>query len=419
MRVVVYLVTLFLLIHCFAPTDPYENDSTTKKSLTSVAFIGNIPKTDSQFASYAKTAGRVSLIDPDQEKEAWAMQVSGFDLAVPLPDFNGVVLFSDKQVKVVIGANEQSFILSGPFVHTAAASAHPAYSLASLDGSIFETIRLVGDGEWQHQVFTTPWDQIPDTEAGPVPGQPVYLITMFNSQGTILFVFSPIDGRFTVLNAGNQASPFAKPETWCGGDDTGSAKDATFRSAVWDENKQLIFAGDKNGRIVAIAPFGSCVAVDSTFMQLQDADPIIGISILASGQLGITQDNGKLHIVDFDGSSFSVVETYHDICDLPIGAMSFSGSYILVSCMDQISGAPYYGLGNMHSRYVTLDTTTKESISSITMEVKKSAGAAVNLRRRTFYRIVDGAFGVLQRIGLLTGVKSEKNGIFLEGILDE
>ena len=175
--------------------------------LQAVAFGGNVLETQTRFISYTKKAGRVSLIDPQNEVEVWGKNAAGYDFAVALPDLEGATLFSQNQILILSSNSQKSISLNSHFAHIAVAKNQAAYSLASEDGQSFEVIRFLGNQQWQHEVFDVPWAALDPTITTAPAAQPVLLATQFNDDGSLLLVLRPADGRYVIYTATSTGTP--------------------------------------------------------------------------------------------------------------------------------------------------------------------------------------------------------------------
>jgi len=200
-----------------------------------IAFSANPVRTESRMVGYAAAAGRLSLIDPDVPSELWGVQAPGYDFAIAFPDLQGATLFGAQNVEIISGTDRLAFTVQKSYAQTANASGVLAYALASNTGDAIEVIRYLGSaGQWQHDVLTVPWSNSVSTRPA---DQPLLLASLFNANGTLLMVFRPADGRYTVFNAANASSALLASGRDCAGDGVGTPESATFHSIAWDEGR--------------------------------------------------------------------------------------------------------------------------------------------------------------------------------------
>jgi len=440
-----FLILLFL--HLFSacsdggPSDSQNRPNPPKKStgdlLKAMAFTGDVINVETRLVSYSKKAARVSIIDPIQEKEIWSKNAVGFEFAIALPDLSGVALFAKDSVTVMTQSAEKVFTLNANYGHISVAGKMPAYSLASIDGTLVEVIRSLGAGQWQHQTLNIPWGAIDPNITQPPENEPVLLASSFNDAGTVLTVFSPADGRYAVFTAASVTEPLLVADTWCGGDGAGTPNNATFSSLLWDETRQIFFAGTADARVIAIDPIvpidplNDCTPIEQLpVINLGQPLPVNHLSIFPSGLIGVILDSsdqsGTLMNLNFDGANFtkgSIV--YEDICEAPLSSMEISGNYIVVMCTYETvlknpsDTTPAPSQTNIDPRqYVTLDKTTGEVINRVNIDGVASASVAVDPSTQMLYRMQEGAFGTLEIVNLVTGDRRKRVGIYLENILN-
>ena len=399
--------------------------------LTQTSFSGNVLQRETLFISYSLKAKRVSIINPQQEIEVWGKAASGFNFALPLPDYSGGSLFASDRLVVMAGDAQKTFAISHPYAYVASAPTTAAYALASVDGKTIEVIRSLGAGEWQQETFSVPWGAVdPDYTQAPA-GQPVLLVANYNNNGTTLAAFAPADGRYAVYEAGTPGDKIQNTTQWCAGDGVGTVTDATFRSLAWDESLQTYYAGDKNGRIYAVDPYGACTAVaDLSQLALPDAVEITRINLFSPGRIGVIQDAagepGKLTIVDYDGSTFSVEPNpYNNVCEVPLGAIMMVGDYMAVMCTDESAlQTPYDGTADpkdtwiIPSSFKLYNTNTMKIVNSATVDSQTTSGMAIDPIGITAYRMLEGGFGDLQTIDMVTGETRITTGLYLKDILN-
>ena len=426
-------MTLIILAGCTSPdegggTPPADS---TNNFLKPTAFSGNVLQAETRFISYSKKANRVSIIDPQLEVEVWGKSAPGFDFAVALPDFQGGSLFANDRVVVMSGDTQKTFPLSKSYAYVASALQTAAYSLASVDGQTFEVIRSLGSGQWQQENFTVPWGAVDPTYSQAPAGQPVLLVAYYNNYGTKLVAFAPADGRYAVFEASTPADKIQNTSNWCVGDGVGTVDDATFRSLAWDEARQTYYAGDKNGKLYAFNPFGACLAtIDVNQITLPDSMEITQINIFSEGRMGVIQDSvgipGKLSILDYDGNAFSIESVvFNDICEVPLGAMMLGNGYMAVMCTNESELQATVGDATSPKdyrinprSYVLYNVNTAEIINSTTIDKQTSSGIAIDPVTVTAYRMLEGGFGNLQVINLITGETSTTVGLYLKDILN-
>lgn len=406
-----------------APIDPPSGTATLLKS---VAFSGNVLQVEQRFVSYTKKAGRVSIIDPHLEIEVWGKTASGFDFAVELPGLQGVTLFNSSRVTVMTNSSTRSFNLNSTYLHTTSAMNQPAYSVASSDGRSFEIIRFLGGGQWQHETFIVPWEAFDPFLTSPPSGQPPLLITRFNDNGTMLTAFSPSDGRYAVYAAASKSGPILNTATWCTGDGIGTPQDATFSSVVWDHTIQQYFAGDRNGRIYALDPFGPCRDSNNPppSIRLPDSIPVYRVSMFSSGRIAVLQDdenvNGILSFVVFDGNNFTIESTnYNNFCEVPLNSLNLSDSHIIIMCTTDSFLKTDSTTSHIEPRvYVTLESSTGDILTRFTIDKENTSAVAIDIETKTFYRMLEGAFGTLEITDLITGTTRRHVGLFIVDILN-
>ena len=158
----------------------------TANFLNPVGFTSNVLQYSPRLVAYSKKANRISVIDPVQKREIWGREARGFEFAVKLPNFDGAALFRDNSLVVMTQDSEKTFSIDSNYLQTSIAKTNAAYSLSSIDGTTFELIRSLGDGDWQHQTFTVPWGSVDPAVKKPPNNQPVLLATYFNTSGTML-----------------------------------------------------------------------------------------------------------------------------------------------------------------------------------------------------------------------------------------
>ena len=308
----------------------------TADPLQAVAFGGNVLQTQTRFISYSKKAGRVSLIDPQNEKELWSKNAKGFDIAIEHPDLNGATLFSQNQLLILTTNSEKTIVLENRYAHIAAAQAQVAYALASEDGQSIEVVRFLGDQQWQHEKFTVPWEAIDPTISSAPAAQPVLLVTQFNHDGTMLMVFRPADGRYAVYVVASTQEPLISSSNSCSGDGVGLPTDATFTSLTWDESYKRFYLGDKIGRIYSLDPIGDCTdfALLPT-IKLPSDSPVYRINLYGNGKFGVVQDQvqafGEIHQLVFDGSNFTLEKSFSiNHCAVLLGSINLDTRYIVI-----------------------------------------------------------------------------------------
>jgi len=404
---------------------------TTEDYLKSISFTGDVLTVETRFVSYSKKAGRVSVIDPIQEKEIWSKDAAGYRFAIALPDFSGVVLFSDDRITVMTQTAEKDFTLNAPYAHVSVAANAAAYGLASLDGTSVEVIRSLGAGLWQHETLAIPWGAIDSSITQPPENEPVLLVSSFNDDGTKLMLFGPADGRHAVFTANSTLSPLTATDTWCPGNGSGTPDAATFSSLLWNRMLQVFFAGTANGQIIAFDPAAACTPIDSLpTIDLGEAIPVNHLSLYPSGLIGVVQDfldkEGDIKYVSFDGTGFTLeTSAYNAICEVPLGSMEIGDHYIVVMCTQETvvqnpsDTSPTPTQTNIDPRlYITIDTTTGDIINRVNIDSVASAGVVVDPSTQTLYRMQEGAFGNLEIINLVTGDSRLKKALFLEGFLN-
>lgn len=433
MRITILLTVLLNIAACSLsggsgdngdlPDDPVGTDS----PIGPLAFSGNVLVTESRLVSYSNKAGRISIVDPIQEKEIWGKNIAGYDFAVAHPDFQGATLFKQDAVLVVVNSEDRLFDLGQAYHHTSVAQDRVAYSMAAEDGRSFEVIRALENGQWQQAVFTVPWSDTLDAAVTSSPeGQPVLLVTKFSDDGNTLIVFSPSDGRYAVFTTNPDSGLLTAGTDWCAGDGAGIVANASFRSLAWDESRGLLFLGDKNGRVYALDPFAACLPMaDLPAIDLPGAAASHRISIYESGQLAVTQEGGTLTIINYGTDGFDVDKTtYENVCAHPMSSMKLSELYLLVMCLgfdndlDDKNASP--DNANLDpTLYITLDTSTGLPIHTYSTYYQLSAGIAIEPQGFQLYRMIEGGFGRLEIVNLVTGEQRSNIGLFIQDILQD
>jgi len=413
------------------PPPPPTPPVSTIDFLKSIAFTGDVLSLETRFVTYSKKVGRVSILDPIQEKEIWSRYADGYEYAIALPDYSGVTLVAGDHITVITQNAQKDFEIRASYAHMSVAAKAAAYSLASLDGTSIEVIRSMGLGVWQHETFTSPWGAVDADVTVPPENEPVLLVSSFNEDGTILTVFGPADGRYAVYTATSATEPLVAVDTWCPGDGIGTPKKATFSSLAWDATRRVFFAGLANGKIVALDPSVGCMAVD----QLPVIDtgvviPVNRLGIYQDGLIGVIQDtlgeDGSIKYVSFDDTGFIMNPlVYDNICEVPLGSMKVGDNYIVVMCTYELvlenpsDVTPSPSEANVDPRlYLTIDTISGEVINRVNIDGIASAGVVIDPSTQTLYRMLEGAFGTMEIINLVTGEQRRREGLFLEGILN-
>lgn len=390
-------------------TDPVGTSDPTAR----ISFSANPVRIESRMLSYAPQIGRLSLIDPDQARELWGIEVPGFDFAIAFPDLQGAALFDDQTVQVVAGEDRRTFPLLQPYTHTAAAAESLAYAVASTSGEELEIVRYLGSaGRWQHEVLVVPW--INGGSSSP-QDQPPLLASLFNANGTQLVAFRPADGAYTVFSAADEANVMRATGRNCAGDGIGTPEMATYRSFAWDEALGVVYAGDRNGKVYAFDPTGSCIANNTLPFISLSVGAVTHLDVTAPGELNALQDNGQLHQLRFNGTSFDEdVTNVSTGCNYPDGSISLGTNLHLITCL--IESAP--GSGRyQYKEYRTLDLAAGALVSRYIFDWQEAKNVVIDPTRRLMFRMEDNALGVLLRYDLASGSVTEQRGLFLDGIL--
>ena len=116
----------------------------------------------------------------------------------------------------------------------------------------------------------------------------------------------------------------------------------------------------------------------------------------------------------------------HDkICEVPLGSMKISDNYIVVMCTNELvldipsDVTPSPSQASIDPRlYLTIDTSSGDIINRVSIDGIASAGVVVDPSTQTLYRMLEGAFGTLEIINLVTGEQRINEGLYLHGILN-
>ena len=416
MKKSLYLLAI-LLIGCGGggnksnSTQPGPSD--TNDPLGHLFFAANPLKVEARFLTYAKEAGRLSLIDPGQKQEIWGFEEPGFEFASPFPDLSGAALLSEQQVKIISddGSDSLLFPLSGdPVRHTGVAADALAYSFSNEAGTSVNVVRFLGSvGNWDTATLNVPWS---NTVNSPAAGEPPLLVSSFNDTGALLVVFRPADGQFAVATASSPTEPLSALSTSCPGDGIGTEDNATFIAFAWDYSMGLVYLGDRNGKLYALDPLAACATYDSLPNITLDAEPITHVAVNSTGDIAVSQRNGNIHKLTFNGTNFGADQLISNVCSYPDGTTELSDELLLVTCFIDRTNAE-----NL-KRYITYNILTDEAVIITDVTLEQAVNVAIDSNTLKMYRVEDNALGSMVVYDLLTGESEVIKGLFLGGILD-
>lgn len=401
--------------------------------LKKVGFTGSVVRPERRFAGYVPTAGRLSLIDPTTEDEAW-----GAPLAVPplsvtgvvaLPGYDGAALFTGRGLRVIAADADRTFPDAGFDVgHLAVAGSAAAYAMVSLDGKQLRVVRFLAGLDWQDETFTLPWSA-EDAPTAPAADEAPLAVALFAEQGTSLIVLRPADGRYVVFSAADKAEALTGPVADCAGDGVGTHEAPTFRSAARDES--TLYLGDRVGRMVAVEPAaGASECQDHASLPsvtLGSGLPVTNISVLATGAVGVTLGGGGVYEVAYTDPAFGVPVSYSTHCTYPLGLARLDASRLLLGCYyraEPVVGASEYPATVEYER-ASLIVVDRASTANDGVEIEVphtglggGAGAlALDLEGLRLIELKDSALGILRFTSLVDGGVSLRKGLFLKDVL--
>ena len=306
------------------------------------------------------------------------------------------------------------------------------YSASYESGQSFEIIQYPSqDGKLSQQVHQVPWDSsLVHLAVGPS------LVTEFNSDSSSLIAFAPMDGRYTLFSALTEDGPLEASGSWCAGDSGSTQNGARFKALAWDGERDLVYVGDSSGTIYVIDPL-NCLPLDQLpAIQLDSQEPITFLMIHYSGSLGVGQVGGDITVLDFDGSQFSSLEKYAEICDIPMESypVGFDGNlghegksaYLLTVCyrsrINAATGAMEADVGSL--QYVSLGRYSGAVKSRFEFGASQTSGVGVYPYPSyynyglTMDRLLEGAFGSMETWDILTGEMVIQRDIQLDYVLD-
>ncbi len=408
-----------------APVDGYNGQSL----LTLVGFTGSVVRTEKRFAGYSKTARRISLIDPSGEREVWGRQLDGaYDLTMPLPNYSGVALLQGNTLSLASPDAIRTFTpIEFDVGYFARAQNAATYVAVSQDATKFHVIRQLAGGDWQEETILSPWEDESGYSAPPAE-EPPLAVALLSGDGSQMVLFRPADGRyayFRAADAGQKIEPDAVG--LCPGDGDGTPGRANFRTIAFDDGQNLVYTGDKRGRISVFDPkLETCTTVaNRPVLNLGDGLALTDINVVSGGKVLVTQAGARAHSLSVTAAGFQDVVSYTGLCDYPLGALPAGKDSLAVVCfapenfdpVAEKSTAP--ARVNYRSVAVQLvNVATGLPTKTLPLALDGVAGMALDGDSARILTLKDSAIGVLDVLDLKTGASHSKKGLFLGGILD-
>jgi hypothetical protein len=406
-------------------TDSFQDQT----FLTLVGFTGSVVRREKRFSGYSSKAQRVSLIDPETETEVWGRQLPGtYEYTAPLSDYSGVALLSGQTLSIVTDKYEKVFApIEFPIGFVTRAQSAPTYAAVSQDGQRVHVVRQYGQGEWQEETFTSPFDEPPGFSAPP-DTEPPLGVALLSANGEQLLYFMPADGRYAYYStdvAGGKINPV--PRQVCEGDGVGQAGKASYRSILLDAGTPAVaVTGDRLGVVSVFDPMAPCVEPKARpTLNLGDNLPITDLTVADAGRLGVTQVGGRLHVVNYGLAGFQEPKTITDVCLYPLGALPVGQDGMALVCIgardldteERRQAAP---------ASVQYDEVSVQLVSLVSglpifqraLDVEQTAGAALDPDRGRVLILKDSPIGILNVLDLSTGAQHTRKGLFLDDILD-
>jgi hypothetical protein len=438
---------------------PVKGSFDPRPLVPTVTYTATIVRAEKRFAGYVAAAARVSLIDPDGEREACGRDIDEEPAAVlPVAGFSGLAALTERELTVSAddGGGTRTFPVDVDYAGASAvgyAAAWPAYAFAAADGTAVQVVRYQGAGAWASQVLPTGWTADDGGDELPVA------VPRFAADGATLIVVRPHDGAYVVFTAPEPTAPMADAGLACvgtavddgagdddddagdaGGGEDGEADDAadptgdaaqqpaSLRVAAWDEAAHALVVGDRVGRLFTLTA-GACTAPAArALLALGGPVPVTDVRAIADGRLVATQADGALAIVrraEDDAGGRLAIETSLTVpgCQIPVGASPLPGERWAATCLaaeldDPKAAPPVIAYTSASVLVLAIEQSTATVQATIPLGAGSAAAVGLDGEGDRLLVLRDAALGDLDVFSLSTGVRHRRSGVFLTGVLD-
>ncbi|MBF0441301.1 MAG: hypothetical protein HQK54_05300 [Oligoflexales bacterium] len=411
MRIIIFL----LLIAGCSDKASFKNKEAKNEFLPQespiklVGFTRSLIEPQKRFMGYGRNAGRVSVIDPAQERETEAFQIDvDYDEATPLDSFEGLALFSQNELMVISKGVRRSFSLS-PWSHWGKAVSAAALGFSHENGCQFKLVRNRGSGLWQERDFVTPWPCSPENHK--------QLVTLISDDGRKIVALTPETGSYAVYAAQDSAGDVSGPVLTCDG---GTIDNAIWSAAYFDGETDTLILGNANGVLARISVNStlSCQSQSSwSIYPPQVPKKVLSIGKTASNELAATFANGDLLLFSH-APNLSPIQSFSDICENPVYPVGMAGGRIALICLSGMKrGTEIYQDSYFSASLSIYDREKSAMTLSWPVTPDNIAGAAIDQAALKIYILRDSSIGVLDVIDAKTGEARTRKGIFLYNIL--
>lgn len=409
-------ILIALCIACSGPSKGPKNtesvatpkDGFHEDPLSIAVFGGNVIAPNSHFAAYSFASNRVSVIDPDQEKEVWGTRVKGnFKSVFPLPGVDAVGLVSESEFRIVSRKEQMSFPLDIHLYRWRWAREARTAVFNDKGGRSGVVVRNTANGAWEVVNLAYPIPQgTADTQAPFISNDGLTVVELLQN---------PVG--YMIYRADNAVSKMRKALV-CEMNEEGLSHEADFKSAYsgGTDGQWLLISFDTKILVVDIRNSAACLDANSLkFTKVVATGPLRRVLFTEIGQAVVASESGEVKVIAIEeDGNVAVVNDLGKPCELPVGLNHLGNNLLALSC---VKGALDGKVENVEFQIVDLNAA--KVLHKVNLELAKLAGVAIDPDKKKVFEFLDGGLGELRIKDLSQGTSHSVRGLFVDGILNK
>jgi len=389
-----------------------------KSGLPFVGFTRSLVTKEKRFAGFSKRAMRLSIIDPVGENEVESyLTDSKFEIALPLPGFDGVSLLSESKIEIVSGGVGVSYDI-GNWIYRDSAVEIAAHVFTLPDNRIY-ILKSLGANLWQAQFFLDPFS----TENSRSNGKNS---PFFSDDASQLVVFRHEDASYAIYSSNSQRELTSEAVVCQQKTTVFEANGKSIEQSIYDSKNSVIYAATSDGSIYAadIGDGSTCFEF-SSWESIELDSPVLDLSLSENKTILLTNKNSEFIELSFEGGKFNVAEKHEGLCELLTQPTYIGTAFFAMLCPKSANSSRgtilpgrYY---NQLSNIVVIDRKTLDIKVNLQLDFDNLSGLAIDPDSNRLYYLEDSALGILNVVEFSetkATIERRIEGLFLEGILD-